>query len=601
MRGTFTSLRTRNFRLFFIGQTISNTGNWLTNIALTLLVLHLTHSGLAVGLLTAAQYGPILLFSIHAGAVADRHNKRTLLFVTQGLEMAESIVLAALAFTHHPPLVALYATAAVGGSLLALDNPLRRSFVTEMVPVEDRANAVVLYSLIVNVARVFGPALAGVLAITVGYGWCFTIDAASYVVVLAALKMMRPAELHRGPPPSRAKGQIRAGLRYVADTPNLWISFVMLAAVGLLSYNFNVTLPLFATRTLRGGDSTFTLLYSTFSAGAVVSALVIANKNLVHLRHIIMGSVGLGLAMLGLAVVPNTAAAVPVAFLVGLASILYMTSTTAIIQVETDPALHGRILALQTFILGGTLPIGGPILGWMADALGARAPIVLGGIVCLGAAAFGLAARRVVRRRALPSSNSKPDRNRSPMALSTLDTKPALVVIDLQKGIVAASTVHPVDDVVKRAASLATAFRRHQLPVVLVNVAGRAPGRTEIRPPNLTPAPDWADLIDELQPQAGDHRVTKLRWGAFHGTSLDAHLQDLGVTQIVLAGVSTSIGVESTARSAYEHGYHVVLATDAMTDTDAAAHDNSIQRIFPRLGETATTAEIVDMLDETRS
>ena len=405
VRSTFGSLRTRNFRLFFIGQTISNTGNWLTTVALTLLVLHLTHSGLAIGLLMAAQYGPLLLFSIGAGAIADRHNKRNLLFVTQGLEMVESIVLAFLAFMHHPPLAALYVTAAAGGTLLAFDNPLRRSFVTEMVPAEDRPNAVVLYSLIVNVARIFGPALAGVLAVTVGYGWCFSIDAASYLVVLAALWMMRPAELRRLAPRPRARGDIRAGLRYVADNPNLWVSFVMLGAVGMLAYNFTVTLPLFAIRSLHGGDGAFTPLYSTFSAGAVVSALVIANKRLVHIRHIVIGSAALGLTMLGLATVPNVGVAIPAAFLVGLTSILYMTSTTAIIQVEADPALHGRILALQTFVLGGTIVLGGPILGWLADTMGARAPIVLGGIVCLVAAVWGLAInRRVIRRAALVGS-----------------------------------------------------------------------------------------------------------------------------------------------------------------------------------------------------
>ncbi|MEA2532408.1 MAG: hypothetical protein QOJ93_219 [Actinomycetota bacterium] len=405
VRSTFGSLRTRNFRLFFIGQTISNTGNWLTTVALTLLVLHLTHSGLAIGLLMAAQYGPLLLFSIGAGAIADRHNKRNLLFVTQGLEMVESIVLALLAFMHHPPLAALYVTAAAGGTLLAFDNPLRRSFVTEMVPAEDRPNAVVLYSLIVNVARIFGPALAGVLAVTVGYGWCFSVDAASYLVVLGALWMMRPAELRRLAPRPRARGDIRAGLRYVADNPNLWVSFVMLGAVGMLAYNFTVTLPLFAIRSLHGGDGAFTLLYSTFSAGAVVSALVIANKGLVHIRHIVIGSAALGLTMLGLATVPNVGVAIPAAFLVGLTSILYMTSTTAIIQVEADPALHGRILALQTFVLGGTIVLGGPILGWLADTMSARAPIVLGGIVCLVAAVWGLATnRRVIRRAALVAS-----------------------------------------------------------------------------------------------------------------------------------------------------------------------------------------------------
>ena len=274
-----------------------------------------------------------------------------------------------------------------------------------MVPAEDRPNAVVLYSLIVNVARIFGPALAGVLAVTVGYGWCFSVDAASYLVVLGALWMMRPVELRRLAPRPRAKGDIRAGLRYVAGNPNLWVSFVMLGAVGMLAYNFTVTLPLFAIRSLHGGDGAFTLLYSTFSAGAVVSALVIANKRLVHIRHIVIGSAALGLTMLGLATVPNVGVAIPAAFLVGLTSILYMTSTTAIIQVEADPALHGRILALQTFVLGGTIVLGGPILGWLADTMGARAPIVLGGIVCLVAAVWGLATnRRVIRRAALVAS-----------------------------------------------------------------------------------------------------------------------------------------------------------------------------------------------------
>jgi MFS family permease len=404
LRTTFASLHTRNFRLFFVGQTISNTGNWLTTVALTLLVLHLTHSGLAVGLLSAAQFGPLLFFSIAAGAIADRHNKRHLLFVTQGLEMAESVALAVLAFMHHPPLLALYATATVGGTLLALDNPLRRSFVTEMVPGEDRPNAVVLYSLIVNIARIFGPALAGLLAVTVGYGWCFSIDAASYLVVLGALMMMRPAELHRVAVPPRAKRPIRAGLRYVADRPNLWISFVMLVAVGIFSYNFIVTLPLFATRALHGSDATFTLLYSTFSAGAVVSGLVIANKRLVHLRHAVVGAAALGLTMLGLAFVPTPGAALPAVFAVGLASILYMTSTTAIVQVEAHPAFHGRILALQTFVIGGTAFIGGPVLGWLADTLGARSPIALGGAVALVAAGWGFAvSHRAARRAAAPA------------------------------------------------------------------------------------------------------------------------------------------------------------------------------------------------------
>jgi nicotinamidase-related amidase len=185
------------------------------------------------------------------------------------------------------------------------------------------------------------------------------------------------------------------------------------------------------------------------------------------------------------------------------------------------------------------------------------------------------------------------------MALTTLDEKTAIVVIDLQKGIVTIPAVHPIAEVVQRAASLVKAFRRHGLPVVLVNVAGRAPGRTEAGAPNFSPPADWTELVAELEVQPEDHLVTKMRWGAFYGTSLDATLKRLGVTEIVLAGVSTSVGVETTARSAYEHGYNVVLATDAMTDRDPGAHANSIERIFPKLGETATTAEILGMLEKT--
>lgn len=179
------------------------------------------------------------------------------------------------------------------------------------------------------------------------------------------------------------------------------------------------------------------------------------------------------------------------------------------------------------------------------------------------------------------------------MSLSTLDPKPALVVIDLQKGILGMPVAHPANEIVERAASLADAFRRRQLPVVLVNVNGAPPGRTEAAQGDFTPPPDWAELADELDAHPDDHTITKQRWGAFTGTSLHDHLSGQGVTQVVLAGIATSIGVESTARSAHEHGYHVVLATDAMTDLDPDAHRHSVEKVFPQLGETATTGEIL--------
>ncbi|MDX3075428.1 isochorismatase family protein [Streptomyces sp. NPDC088354] len=189
------------------------------------------------------------------------------------------------------------------------------------------------------------------------------------------------------------------------------------------------------------------------------------------------------------------------------------------------------------------------------------------------------------------------------MTLTAIDPRSALVVIDLQKGIVSALDDPAVTDAVEHAAHLAAQFRRHTLPVVLVNVTGRAPGRTEDgRPGSRTAAlpTGWADLVDELDVQPSDHLLTKRRRSAFHDTGLDTLLRDLGITQIVLAGISTSSGVESTARSASDHGYHVVLATDAMTDPDAEAHRHSVERVFPRIGETATTAEVVDMVEATR-
>jgi nicotinamidase-related amidase len=186
------------------------------------------------------------------------------------------------------------------------------------------------------------------------------------------------------------------------------------------------------------------------------------------------------------------------------------------------------------------------------------------------------------------------------MALTTLDPKTALLVIDLQNGIVTLPTAHPVDDVVTRASALADAFRSHGLPVVLVNVAGGTSGRTEQLPRTQQPPADWADLVPELNQAPADHTVTKRTWGAFTGTDLAEHLTNLGVTQVVIAGIATSIGVESTARHAHELGFHVTLAVDTMTDMSPEAHVNSVTQIFPRLGETGTTQEILDLLASTR-
>lgn len=390
VRTRFSSFRHRNFRLFFVGQSISNSGNWLTNVALTLLVLKLTSTGLGVGLLAACQFGPLMLLSPLGGAVADRYDKRRMLLVTQSLEMVQSISLAVLAFQPHPPLVALYGLALVGGVLLSFDNPLRRSFVTEMVPPEDLANSVVLYSTIVNLSRIFGPSLAGLLVVSVGYGWCFAIDAVSYIAVIASLIMMRPSELYRQSREVRSQGAIREGVRYAWSVPALRVSFTMLGVVTLMAYNFNVTLPLFVTRGLGAGEGTFTMLYSVLSAGSVVSALAIAHRTRVHVHDLVRSAVLFGAALLLLSITSGPMTAAPAAFLVGAMSLMFMTGTTTIVQLEARRDLQGRLLALQTVLMGASAAFGGPLLGWIADTFGARVLLFLGGTACLAAAACGL-------------------------------------------------------------------------------------------------------------------------------------------------------------------------------------------------------------------
>ena len=391
---TFQALSTYNFRLFFIGQLISNTGNQLTNVALILFALKLGHSGLAVGALAACQFGPLVALSAWAGAVADRSDKRRMLLVTQGLEMAQSITLAVLAFLPQPSLALLYAFSIFGGVLLAFDNPLRRSLVPEMVSKEDLPNAVVLYSTIVALSQVLGPALAGALIATVGFGWCFALDAVTYLAVIVCLVMMRERELYRQPPRARTGREVREGLRYVASVPRLWISFAMFALIGLFTFNLRVALPLLVTGPLHGSGVAFTVIYATLSTGAVVGTLVVAHRWLVELRHAVVGAFALGCALLLLSLMPSVPAAAPVAFFLGAASMVYMTASTTIAQVGTRSDMHGRVLALQTALIGGTALVGGPIVGHLADLAGGRAPVAIGGLVCLAAASLGELGRR---------------------------------------------------------------------------------------------------------------------------------------------------------------------------------------------------------------
>jgi len=255
MSATFRSLQVRNFRLFFVGQLVSQVGNWMTLVAQTLLVLRITDNGVALGAVAACQFGPLLVFGTWSGLLADRLDKRRLLLGVQVFAMAQSFVLAALALAERPSLLALYAVALAGGFATALDNPARRAFVVEMVPDDHLQNAVSLNSALMTSSRVVGPALAGLLVTTLGFAWCFALDGLSYVAVLVALGRMNPRELHPAPVAERGRGQIRAGLRYTRSIPELWVPLMMTALVGTLAFNFSVVVPLFAAATRRSRSS----------------------------------------------------------------------------------------------------------------------------------------------------------------------------------------------------------------------------------------------------------------------------------------------------------------------------------------------------------
>ena len=403
-RATFASLRIRNFRLFFVGQSISQVGNWMTLLAQSLLVLQLTDSGVALGLLAAAQFGPMLLIGPWAGLVADRADKRRLLLVVQSLAMVQSFALAVVAFTG-APVGAIFAVALVGGVTVAFDNPARRAFVVEMVPEPDVANAVSLNSALMTSSRVVGPALAGVLIATVGFGWAFLADGISYLAVLTSLWLMRPSELRRSEPAARAPGQVREGLRYVRRTPELFVPLVMMGVVGTLAFNFGTVMPLFVTRDLAGSTTTFSIIFSVLSAGSLVGALAVARRTEVGIRNVVRAAVAFGVAMGVFAVAPGIGTALPVAFAVGLASIAFLTASTAIVQLRSDPEMRGRVLALQSMLFLGTTPLGGPLVGWVAQDLGARWALALGASACAGAAAWGAV---MVRRADRPRNAAAP-------------------------------------------------------------------------------------------------------------------------------------------------------------------------------------------------
>ena len=362
-----------------------------------MLVLHLTGDGFAVGIVTACEFLPMLLFGAWAGLIADRSDKRRLLIIVQILAMLQSFAMAALAFMDRPPLVAIYAIALAGGCVFAFDFPTRRAFVVELVAEKDVTNAISLNTAVMNLARVVGPALAGLLIATVGYAWCFTLDAFTYVAVLAGLFLIDPRQLRAAPITAKAKGQLRAGLRYARSVPNVWIPLVVVAIVGVLAYNFQVVVPLVVTHSYGGTVATFTLLFSVFSVGSLVGALAGARRHTVGIPTVVGTCTAFGASMFIFAAVPSIGWAFPAILIVGWASTFFMTAATAIVQISSTPVMQGRVSALQGIVIVGSTPIGAPLLGFICDRYGARTGLLVGGIAALVAAGWGWSANRTTR------------------------------------------------------------------------------------------------------------------------------------------------------------------------------------------------------------
>jgi len=377
------SLRHRNYRLYFFGQLVSVMGTWMQTVAQSFLVLDLTHSGTALGLVTAVRFVPILLFGPAGGLFADRRNKRRIMYVTQALSGVLAAVFAILTGTHVIQMWSVYLLALSLGFVHIFDNPARQSFISEMVPSDDLANAVTLNSVSVNLARIFGAAVGGVLAAVLGLTLCFTCNALSYGAVLLSLAAMNGALLYPAKPVKKMPGQIRVGLRYVRETPELLIPLLMIALVGMLAWEFQVTLPLMASKVFGGGAGSYGVMASLMGVGAVAGGLISAARSQPKARSLCLAAIGWGVAITAAAVAPTLPLELIALVFVGYGSITFNSYAKTTLQLAADPTMRGRVMALWFLAWQGSTPIGGPLVGWIAQETDARWALVAGGIPTL--------------------------------------------------------------------------------------------------------------------------------------------------------------------------------------------------------------------------
>lgn len=391
---TFRSLQVRNFRLFFAGQSLSQTGTWMQMVAIAYVVLGLSDSGVMLGLATAAQFGPILLLGAWAGVLADRLDRHRLLL---GLNLAGALVggaFAALVLSGAAELWSVFLLTAAAGTVTALENPARRAFVTDLVDDDGTANAVGLNSTLMTGSRVLGPALAGVLVAGPGVGWAFAANAVSYLPQLWLFRRMDRRQFRPVERVPRGRGQLREGLRYAWGTAELRLPLVLVAVVGTLAFNYSVVLPLFAERDLGGGPATFATMFSVMSVGSLLGALTLARRTTADTRFLAHATLGLAAATFALAAAPSLWVAMALSVPVGAAGVLVIAGANATVQLRSAAEMRGRVLALLAVVFLGSTPIGGPIAGWVSERLGARAGLAMGAVASLLAALWTLRALR---------------------------------------------------------------------------------------------------------------------------------------------------------------------------------------------------------------
>jgi len=402
VRRSFHSLSVPNYRRYFAGQVVSLSGNWMQTVAALWLILSLTGSGVAVGLTTALQFLPMLLFGAWGGLFADRFPKRHLLMVTQALMAIPAIGLFAVTETGIVTPWMVYLAVFAMGAVNAVDNPTRQSFVIEMVGPDRVVNAVSLNSVIVQSARIVGPAIGGLLIAAFGLGLCFAVNAFSFAAMIAALWRMDPAQLRAAPTGGREPGAIRAGLRYVRRTPALAVPLALMALVGTFGFNFQVILPLLARFSFDGGAGAYAVLVSAMGVGSVAGALVTGAHGRTGPRLIAAAALAFGVAALLAAAMPALALEIPMLALLGAAAVTFAASINSTLQLAVEPVMRGRVMALYSVVFLGTNPIGGPLVGWLSQAYDPRLALLLAAIAGLSAA---WAARASFARIAAPTAD----------------------------------------------------------------------------------------------------------------------------------------------------------------------------------------------------